>query len=341
MPVPRLPRFRDVVPEPESMEARLHLPAEICTGWFLVTTDMGVQMARDWNEQFKTWARPPGKTEEDRCSNAVSVVRNAINASSKLKSRGVDILVQGSYQNNTNVRQDSDVDVGVVCTDTFFLNPLPDGLTKEKLGLVDATYHFPEFKNDVEEALVSYFGAGAVKRGDKAIDLHETTYHVEADVTPFFEYRHYVPTGRYLEGVELQSDKGVRLINWPEQHHSNGVEKNNATGTRYKSVVRSLKALSNEMVANGVVAGDIPGFFIECLVWNVPNNMFQSGELVEDVTNCVAVIYGHTKAPETDDNWFEVNDLKFLFGPEQKWTIEQANAFAIAAWGYADMGKQS
>ena len=49
-------------------------------------------MARDWEAQFRQWAKPPGKTEQDRCNNAASAIRNAINASDKLRNRGVSIF---------------------------------------------------------------------------------------------------------------------------------------------------------------------------------------------------------------------------------------------------------
>lgn len=70
-------------------------------------------MARDWEAQFRDWAKPLGKTEQERCDNAASAIRNAIKASDKLRSRGVSVFAQGSYRNNTNVRKDSDVDIGV------------------------------------------------------------------------------------------------------------------------------------------------------------------------------------------------------------------------------------
>lgn len=294
-------------------------------------------MVRDWESQFREWAKPPGKTEEDRCANAITAIRNAIKASDKLKSRGVSVLVQGSYKNNTNVRKDSDVDVGVVCTDTFFYD-LPSGMTKEHFGITPATYHYAQFKSDLEEALVSYFGRAAVTRGNKAFDLHETSYHVEADVAPFFEHRHFLPTGSHLTGVELQTDAGVRIVNWPEQHYANGCKKNNDTGTRYKSIVRDLKALSVEMAGAGITRGDVPGFLIECLVWNVPNSRFNSGSYTGDVRAVLAYVYEQTKSAATCEKWVEVSELKYLFSASQKWTPQQANAFAVAAWSYAELG---
>lgn len=114
-------------------------------------------MARDWEAQFRGWAKPPGKTEEERCENAISSIRNALKASDKLRARGITVFSQGSYRNNTNVRKDSDVDLGVLCTDTFFF-ALPENTTRETFKISPATYHYEQYKDEVEEALVSYFG---------------------------------------------------------------------------------------------------------------------------------------------------------------------------------------
>ena len=130
-------------------------------------------MSRDWEAQFRAWSKPPGKTEQDRCDNAASAIRNAIKASDNLRTRGVSVFTQGSYRNNTNVRKDSDVDIGILCTDTFFYDPLPEGWTLERLGFSDATYQYDQYKNEVEEALASYFGRSGVHRGNKAFDVHE------------------------------------------------------------------------------------------------------------------------------------------------------------------------
>ena len=255
--------------------------------------------------------------------------------STKLRTRGISIFTQGSYRNNTNVRKDSDVDIGILCTDTFFHDPLPEGLTPEKLGFSDATYHYDQYKNEVEEALVNYFGRSAVKRGNKAFDVHETSYHVEADVAAFFEHRRYRMDGTYRGGVELLTDKeNRRITNWPEQHYENGVSKNKATGSRFKSMVRVLKALSNEMNDQGVGAADVPGFLIECLVWNVPNSSFQHSTYRADVHSTLVFLFNNTLSHEDCKEWGEVSELIYLFHSGQKWTCQQAHAFTSAAWDY-------
>lgn len=298
-------------------------------------------MSRDWEAQFREWAKPPGKTEQDRCDNAASVIGNAIKASDKLRARGVSVYAQGSYRNNTNVRTDSDVDIGVLCTDTFFFD-LPEGTTRETFGITPATYHYEQFKNEVEEALVSYLGRSAVKRGDKAFDVHETSYHVEADVSAVFEHRRYQTSGEVLKGVEFATDKEKRrIINWPEQNYTNGCRKNTDTGTRFKSIVRVLKVLSNEMAEHRLPGGNIPSFLIECLVWNVPNDRFGNYTYSADVKAALVYLYENTTSQEACAKWVEVSGLKWLFDETQKWTREQANAFMYAAWNYDGLGEQS
>ncbi|MCP4990757.1 MAG: nucleotidyltransferase [Colwellia sp.] len=226
---------------------------------------------------------PPGKTEEERCSNAEKTIRNAINASDKLNYRSIRVFSQGSYRNNTNVRKDSDVDIGILCLDTFFYD-FPEGYTRESFGIAPGTYNYKQFKDEVGDALISYFGSSAVSRGNKAFNVHETSYHVEADVAAFFEHRRYSEDDKYLSGVELHPDNGGKIINWPEQHYQNGVGKNKATGRAYKSLVRILKSLCNEMSEQNIYqAKEICGFLIECLVWNVPNSKFSHSDWMGNV----------------------------------------------------------
>lgn len=287
-----------------------------------------------WEEAFGSWAQPPAKTEQERCENAEKAVRNAISASNKLKYKDIKIFAQGSYRNNTNVKQDSDVDIGILCHETFFFD-LPSGATRDQFGITPAAYSYKDFKNDVQDALISYFGASAVKRGNKAFDIHETSYHVDSDVAPFFEHRRYSSNGQYSSGVELEPDNGGRVINWPEQHYDNGVSKNTATNRRFKALVRIFKSLCNYMSDQGVAeAKPIARFLLECLIWNVSNDNFGHSTYSDDVRACLIFLYNNTKTQDKCNEWGEVCELKYLFRDGQKWTREQANNFVLSAWNY-------
>ena len=45
-------------------------------------------MTDDWENKLRAWAKPPGQAEIDRCSTSEKYVREAIDASEKLQSRG-------------------------------------------------------------------------------------------------------------------------------------------------------------------------------------------------------------------------------------------------------------
>ena len=278
--------------------------------------------------------QPPSDTEQERMKRAETSVKNAINSSDKLKHRDITTFTQGSYRNNTNVRKESDVDIGVLCYDTFFMN-LPEGYTRESFNLQPATYDYSRFKEEVGQALIDYFGKTAVTRGNKAFNIKANTYHVEADVAPFFEHRRYHKDGSYLSGVELRPDNGGKVVNWPEQHYKNGVEKNNLTSHRFKGLVRIIKSLCNEMSDNGIAAAKpIPGFLIECLVWNVPNDHFNRYTYTADVMACLTFLFNNTRTDEECSEWGEVSELKYLFRSSQKWTRTQAHNFISSAWDY-------
>ncbi len=300
-------------------------------------------MSRDWEATFSSWGAPPGNTEQTKCENAERAIGKAIDTSTKLSSKPIDVFAQGSYANRTNVRQDSDVDICVLYTGAFFSDySMSQGLNQALLGYVDSTYPYAEFKNDVEGTLVSYFGRGSVTRGKKAFDVHANTYRIDADVVPCFEHRRFLGTpqsNRYLSGTELHPDNGGKIVNWPRQNYANGVEKNDATGRRFKAVTRILKRLRNGMVDEGYDAAEpIPSYLIECLIWNVPNELLGNDKLKDDIRNAIAHLWNETRTDENCKDWGEVNELKYLFRITQPWSRDQVNIFLQAAWNYVGFG---
>ena len=294
----------------------------------------------DLEEIFRSWAQGPRTTEAEKCENAERAVKKAIAADNKLSGWDITVFAQGSYKARTNVKQDSDVDVCVRYNEAFF-DHYPEGKTRGDFGNVESGLRFAEFKDMVGKALTSYFGASAVTRENKAFDIHENTYRIEADVVPTFEHRRY--TGNisldgnheYLSGVAFVPDKGSMIINWPDQNYRNGVQRNDATGRRYKRVIRILKRLRNAMQDDKIPeANDIASFLIESLVWNAPIAAFQQGTFTDDVRYVIAEIYNQTRTEKECSDWGEVNELKYLFRPTQGWTREQANQFLNAAWNY-------
>lgn len=291
-------------------------------------------MSRDWESTFRSWGQAPSQTEREKCENAERAIRKAIATSSALAARSITVFAQGSYANRTNVRQDSDVDICVLCRDVFYYD-LPAGVLRESYGITPASYEYAQLKNEVGAALKNYFGHSAVTRGNKAFDVHANSYRVDADVVPTFEYRWYTAVSAYSEGTKFLPDNGGEVINWPTQNYDNGVRKNQLTGERFKAIVRIMKCLRNEMNEAAIgAAKPIPSFLNECLVWNVPNEGFGHDTFKEDVRYVIAHLWNNTRTVDSCGEWGEINELKYLFRGGKPWTREQNNMFLQAAWDY-------
>lgn len=296
-----------------------------------------------WDERFGSWAQSPSKTETDKIENAITAIKKALAADAKVASM-TKVFVQGSYRNRVNVRQDSDVDIGVLYTGNVFVTSYPEGKKDADFGNSTADYSYADYKNDIGKALIAYFGAAHVTRGDKAFDIHENTYRVDADVVPLMVHRRYSENGTYICGTELRPDSGGRIINWPErlydtpewpnQHYENGNGKNNDTGRAYRGVVRIIKKLRNIMDEEGIAeAKPIKGFNVECLVWNAPNSCFTHSTWYEDVSAVLNHLSTYLSSMALCGEWGEVSEWKYLLkGDEAK--RAQLKAFVDRARKY-------
>lgn len=291
-------------------------------------------------ETFVAWSKGPSETETKKCSNAENAIREAVKADSELLQLKPTVFSQGSYRARTNVRLNSDVDICIRYNQTFFYK-IPEGTTKEQFGITPSTMSFTDYKNTVQRALESYFGIGTVTRGNKAFDIHENSYRVDADVVATFEHRRYTgkknPDGTdfYHSGTAFDTDKGVRIINWPQQNYDNGVQRNQKTSRSYKRVIRVFKRLRDKMQDESVSeSSGISSWLIECLIWNTKLEVFEEPTYTDKVKSVIVDLWNRTKEDKDCSEWGEVNELKYLFRSSQPWTRQQANDFLKAAWNY-------
>ena len=309
-------------------------------------------MARDWETQFQEWSRPPTEAETKKMERADARIREAITDHARLQAHDVRVFRQGSYHNRTNVARESDVDIRAEVKDVIFpdfsfiekeaaWNPEVRSRLESEARLHDVSYTYAEFKDDVGVALVRKFGPPpAVVRGDKAYDIRETRYQVESDCLPAFRHVRYRRDmfGRIVtaaEGIEFISDKGERILNFPEQQHENGKAKHEATGQRFKKMVRVMKNLRNEMEDEGhPSAKPIVSFLTECLVFNVPNTTFTYTTFYDRSKEIIRWLYLNTRTDEQVQEWGEESELKYLFRPSQPWERAEVNDFLLDAWNY-------
>ena len=279
--------------------------------------------------QLESWSHQ-GATASSAA--AYASVQAAIKASSRLTTRKIEVFLQGSYRNGTNIRGDSDVDVVIQSDSTFFygMDALREPLlTQAKNSFSPATYQWDEFRSDVLAALVDYYGAGAVKDGNKCITVQSPGgVSMVADVVPAFTYRLYYPSGErfgYVEGISFKTRREGRLVvNYPKQHYKNGVDKNTATSEEFKPTVRMFKNVRTHLVAaNKLLDETAPSYFVECLVSNAPDSTFPAGTWE---TQFIQVYNWLVNASLTD--FWCLNHVNKLFGPTpEQWDETKANEY--------------
>lgn len=294
-------------------------------------------------ETLRAWTNPLSKTEEERVDNTIRMVRDAINKSNELLSYTIEVFAQGSYANNTNVRQNSDIDITVMLTSTFF-SCYADGMDDTSYGFSKGTIGYDEYKQYVVQSLINKFGSTSVSIGNKSIQIKSNSYRVNADVVPSFQYRDYKTinskdSSKYIEGIKYFAADGKEVINYPKTHISNGKNKNINTNYNYKKVVRIMKRIRNNMIDDGKVnRGKITSFLVECLVWNVPNNKLVGHNTWESALR--AVIYHLWKSIDDAQHkeWGEVSERLYLFHHGRKWTDQDAKQFLKDMWNYLELG---
>ena len=288
-------------------------------------------------DTLNNWWKPPSDTEETKLSNIERMVKECINEDPNLKGMNIKIFGQGSYVNDTNVRLNSDVDLNIKYVDAFYFD-LPQGKTREDFGLNNPiSYSAREFKNHVQSALVNKFG-NDVRRKNKCIAIEGNTNRVGADVVPTWQYRRYRDNGSYVEGVHFFADNGQKVTNFPIQHIENGKEKNRLTQKRFKRLTRIYKRIRGKMIENGEsVNGNISSFLLECLIWNVPNHIFNDYTTWTDrLKNSIVFLWNSTKHDKDCNNWCEVSGLLYLFSRDRKWSREDVNTYLQHLWNYLE-----
>lgn len=285
-------------------------------------------------QQLAGWAKPVSTSEDEKCKNAVSQVTTAVR---NTFGYSVTIFLQGSYENNTNVRQDSDVDI-VVRHDGYFFPDLQrlDDVQKSVYhqNHPNSTYTFAQFKNEVQASLNTAFTG--VQRKNKCILVPGNTYRVNADVVPCFQLKRFTNTfGIEAEGIKFNSDDGYGIDSYPQQHYTNGVIKTNTTNRMYKRTVRILKRMRNELIDANLITDKLASsFFIECLVYNVPNSNFISGYYLSTLRNVIIKLYNDMESVAITNEYKEVSELKWLFRNTDR-SPSDAKLFMQKCWEYA------
>jgi len=288
------------------------------------------------------WIKPSSDNEKSQQERAERMVRDAVKSSDAFNSSNVKIYTKGSYPNNTNVRQDSDVDVVVELQDCVYYDYLPgQEPATETSKPYSGSWTPATWRSAVRAAMVAHFGTSSVSAGRIAININAVSgSRPSADVVPSFDYFRYDDPSRcaaHNGSCVFPSDGTKKIINWPDQQLKNGQALNSRTGSRYKYYVRALKNAENTLADAGTI-NDLPSYFMEGVVYNVPVTTLRAGDLDDGFQATLYYLWSGLKDGSAQDNWDEPNDLKWLFKGHQKWTVDDARGLVRATWNYLGYG---
>lgn len=273
--------------------------------------------------QLQTWSNQGATTSAQQTHESIRTALGRYKWSSGVT---YEPYLQGSYRNVTNIRGDSDVDLVVELTSVYYSN-LTEA-EKTQLGMTSAEYGWQEFRNDVIAALTSYYGTQYIDTsGSKSIKLLPNSGRLKADVVVAVTYRHYERMRVIAEGINFWTLPGwQRVYNFPKLHYANGANKNSQSQTNgwYKPTVRVFKNARNRVAeANAFLPKRFPSYFVECLLYNIPNGKFGGS-----FQNTFVASLDWLSRELDDGNWKRFrcqNEMYDLFGDSTvQWNIGDA-----------------
>jgi hypothetical protein len=286
--------------------------------------------------QLETWSKQ-GPTSE--FTSTYDTLKLALNdTSAPYCTKDYSIFLQGSYKNDTNVYGDSDVDVIIRLNQTFFtdLGELSDEDKKLwNTARSDAGYTLQQFKTDVTGWLTEKYG-NDVQPGTKAIFIKGNGSRRDADVLVCAKLRRCYrfkswDDQSYAEGIRFVRSDGTRIDNFSTKHSDNCTKKHQDTKNWFKRTVRIYKNLRNTLIEKKKITdGLAPSYFLEGLLWNVPEIKFGGTEQ----QNFRDTLDWLNKADRS--KFACANDLHYLFHPTSPvtWRAENCEKFLSAAIDY-------
>jgi len=286
--------------------------------------------------QLEFWSHQ-GAVQTSRDTYA-TVKRALENSKARYANRDIEVFLQGSYGNDTNIYAESDVDIVICCSDAFYHN-LEKLSDDQKLAFHshfnNASYDYTEFKTAVRDTLADAFGT-SVTLGKKAIRIAASGARRSADVVPVFQHRRYYSFGlndkqNFHKGVSFFTSDNQRIDNFPKHHSANLTAKHQATNSRFKPMIRVFKNLRTKLVdLNRLQRGEAPSYFIEGLLYNAPNNLFEADKSATtfNILNWLHDTTDRTEFACANDLYYLVRDNSLVCWPKahsDKFVLEAIN----------------
>jgi hypothetical protein len=280
--------------------------------------------------QLKQWAT---QGPADVAAQALALVTRAMGGMDAKRYGRPDISLSGTYASEANIEGD-EPDVVVLFRDVFY--PDVSGLNAHDRAIYErerssGRFSIADARAHVQSLLLKQFGDENVRLGERAIRL-DLPGGAGVNVYAACGHKYFYtfpskPASRFVEGIVYADYQGREIVDYPAQHAASGAQKAQQC-SGFRPAVRVMRRLAAHLEGAGKLRpGTWSPYFVECMVYNVPNSSFYT--TLESTVLSVLMHWSSGKAKW--DEWLQQNQVVKLFGAkESQWDKAHAEEFVEA-----------
>jgi len=256
--------------------------------------------------KLKTWAEDVQlRKNVETCGKVKQIFSN---------SDCLEIYLQGSVANCTNIRVEGDLDV--ICQ----LNPPYSN------GGDIHTRLRNHIKSVLNRSGIRY------REGNKSIKLFtKSDKYQNVDLVPCVQYVKRYQSHSGSVGIKIKTPDGRTIINYPKLHKQNGDAKNKQT-KNYKKMVRIFKNIKSRLTDGDNLA---PSYFVECLIYNISGSEFYNHNPSLGTVLCKCLNWLNSNMKHLPKFRCQ-NGVTYLFGNDSAaWNVNDCKGFIKKATQYA------
>lgn len=252
--------------------------------------------------------------------NLRQALTNAAELAPYFDPKDVTIYLQGCYACKTNTRFQSKLEVIVELSKTREYNY--ETMTRNDMKFrdnffIDFDHYFDvhHFKNILASEIAKILNV-KTKTGTTTIIIPAFgNLQHSIDIFPCFKYKYFRPEGGSIRAKLVYDERlEEHFLMFTNLHAVNGNLKDTMTQGNFKRMVRLMKNLVAISAREDNIIHFVRGYYIECLLYNVPNEMYltKNGNLLSIFLKII--------------NWLNFANLDDFVCQNQIWSL----------WGNAD-----
>lgn len=252
--------------------------------------------------------------------NLKQAVINATKVAPYFDPNDVVIYLQGCYACKTNTRFQSKIEVIVELSKTReydYETMQPQDMKMRDNFFIDFDHYFDvkRFKDVLSDEIEKLLKIKVRKNLTTILIPTFGKMQHSIDVFPCFKYKFFRPEGGSIRAKLVYDQKlEEHFLMFTNLHTVNGDLKDSMTQGTFKRMVRLVKTLAAISAREDNIIHTVRGYYIECLLYNVPNEMYytRDGKLMSVFLKVI--------------NWLNFANLDDFVCQNQIWSL----------WGNAD-----